>query len=63
MKLALAAFFSLWFLGQTWKGLFIYFTDDDMMNTYWAWVMPWPRTVSSQSSGLNRSRYTMLRPA
>lgn len=30
-----------WLLGHTWKGLFVYFQDDDMMNLYQAWILPW----------------------
>jgi hypothetical protein len=42
---ALAAFLAVWFLGQTWRGLFIEFTEDDLMNLYLAWVMPLRRLL------------------
>lgn len=38
--IALALIVGGWFLGHTWKGLFVYFTDDDLMNMYGAWMMP-----------------------
>jgi hypothetical protein len=36
LMLAIAA----WFLGHTWKGLAVYFQEDDLMNMYQAWVLP-----------------------
>lgn len=38
---ALAAVVAAWFLGHTWKGLFVYFQGDDMHNLYGAWITPW----------------------
>jgi hypothetical protein len=42
---ALVAILGAWSLGHTWKGLLIYFTDDDLMNLYRAWVVPLSKLV------------------
>src|SRR5947208_62847 len=39
-RLGLLALIGAWFLSQSWQGLNIYFTDDDLMNTYGAWILP-----------------------
>lgn len=40
-RAALAAgFLAVWFLAQTWRGLFVDFTEDDLMNMYFAWRVP-----------------------
>lgn len=37
-----AIFLAVWFLGQTWRGIFVDFTEDDLMNMYFGWrVPPW----------------------
>ncbi len=38
--LIVAAFIALWFLAQGWRGLFVYFSPDDVMNMYWAFDTP-----------------------
>lgn len=40
-----AAFLAAWFLAQTWRGLFVEFTQDDLMNAYWAWQLPWTKLL------------------
>ncbi len=40
---ALAALVAIWFLGQTWRGLLVSFTEDDLMNMYAAWTLPLAR--------------------
>lgn len=42
---AVAVIIGAWFLGQTFKGLRIYFTPDDLMNMYWAWLLPLPKLL------------------
>ena len=43
--IAISAFIAAWFLGHAWKGLFVYFQDDDMMNMYHAWIVPWHKLI------------------
>ena len=42
---AVLAFLALWFVGQTWRALFVDFTEDDLTNMYAAWVMPLPKLI------------------
>jgi hypothetical protein len=44
---AAVAFIALWFFGHTWRGLFVGFQDDDMMNLYHAWVLPWYQLLAA----------------
>lgn len=38
---AAAAFLAVWFLSQTWRGMFVDVTEDDLMNMYYAaWRIP-----------------------
>lgn len=45
VSVAIALGLAAWFLDHTWRGLFVMFQGDDMMNTYLAWVLPWRRLV------------------
>jgi len=44
---ALALFLAAWFLSRAWRGLFVYFQGDDMMNTYQAWLLPWWKVLAA----------------
>lgn len=49
VKSALAVvLLAAWFLGQTWRGLFVDFTEDDLMNMYLAWrIPPWKLALAN----------------
>ena len=47
LPFAAAAFLLLYFLAFTWRGLFVYFVPDDMMNLYWAYTEPVWRLVAT----------------
>jgi hypothetical protein len=47
---AAASFFAVWYLGQTWRGLLSYFSEDDLMNMYWAWTLPLRRLILANLS-------------
>jgi len=38
---------ALWFFGHAWRGLFAGFQDDDMMNLYHAWILPWYQLIAA----------------
>jgi hypothetical protein len=44
-SIAVGIFLALYFVGQTWRALFVDFTEDDLMNMYAAWVMPLPKLL------------------
>ena len=43
----IAAFIGLWFFVHAWRGLFVGFQDDDMMNLYHAWMLPWYKLAAA----------------
>ena len=52
-RLAVAAFIAAWFLGQSWRGVLVDFTEDDLMNMYFAWVLPLPRLLIGNLTPFN----------
>jgi hypothetical protein len=44
-RIAVAVLLAAWFLGHTWPGLLRDFSEDDLMNMYFAWVLPLPRLL------------------
>lgn len=43
-----ALFLTVWFLGHSWRGLFVDFTEDDLMNMYLAWrIPPWKLALAN----------------
>lgn len=55
---ALAALVAVWFLAQTWPGIFKSFTEDDLMNMYAAWTLPFAKLAQ----GLLTPFTTVYRP-
>ncbi len=52
-RAAVAAFIAAWFLTQSWRGLLVDFTEDDLMNMYFAWVLPLPRLLVGNLTPFN----------
>jgi hypothetical protein len=47
---AIALVLAAWFLANTWRGLLVPFTNDDLMNLYGAWTLPaWKLLVANLS--------------
>jgi hypothetical protein len=44
-RVAVGAFIAAWFIAQSWRGMLVDFTEDDLMNMYFAWVLPLPRLL------------------
>ncbi len=50
---AVGAFILVWFLAQSWRGMLVDFTEDDLMNMYFAWVLPLPRLLIGNLTPFN----------
>jgi hypothetical protein len=44
-KIATGALIAAWFLALSWRGLVRDFTEDDLMNMYFAWILPAKRLI------------------
>ncbi len=53
VSVAVGAFVLTWFLAQSWRGMLVDFTEDDLMNMYFAWVMPLPRLLVGNLTPFN----------
>ena len=45
--LCLALIITAWFLAQSWRGLTVFFTGDDIMNIYWSCEASWTRLLTA----------------
>lgn len=54
----LAALLALWFLAQSWRGMLVTFSEDDLMNMYQAWTLP----ISRLALGLLTPFTSVYRP-
>ena len=52
-RAAVGGFIAAWFLAQSWRGIFVDFTEDDLMNMYFAWVLPLPRLLVGNLTPFN----------
>jgi hypothetical protein len=52
-RAAVGAFIAIWFLAQSWRGMLVDFTEDDLMNMYFAWVLPLPRLLVGNLTPFN----------
>ena len=52
-RAAVAVFIAAWFLAQSWRGMLVDFTEDDLMNMYFAWVLPLPRLIVANLTPFN----------
>jgi hypothetical protein len=52
-RLAVGGFIAAWFLAQSWRGMLVDFTEDDLMNMYFAWVLPLPRLILGNLTPFN----------
>jgi hypothetical protein len=52
-RAAVGAFIAAWFLAQSWRGMLVDFTEDDLMNMYFAWILPLPRLIVGNLTPFN----------
>src|SRR5580692_805883 len=52
-RVVVGAFIAAWFLAQSWRGMLVDFTEDDLMNMYFAWILPLPRLIVGNLTPFN----------